>query len=65
MPGLAVSPVHGSWEYFDQKRTIEMVERHPGELVGVKVLASYLHCGPMEITSVNWRCKQRGSRGRA
>jgi dihydroorotase len=52
VPGLAVSPVHGSWTYFDQKRTIEMVERHRGELVGVKVLASYLHCGPMDITPV-------------
>ena len=52
VPGLAVSPVHGSWEDFDQKRTIEMVERHPGEIVGVKVLASYLHCGPMDITPV-------------
>jgi dihydroorotase len=52
LPGLTVSPVHGAWEHFDQAQTVATVEGHPGEVVGVKVLASYLHCGAMDITPV-------------
>jgi len=48
--GLA--PRHGRWENFDQKQTIDMVERHPGEIIGVKVLASRTHCGALALTPV-------------
>ena len=47
-----IAPRHGHWENFDQKQTIAMVERHPGEIVGVKVLASRTHCGAMALTPV-------------
>ena len=52
LPGLTVSPVHGAWAHFDQSQTVAAVEERPGEIVGVKVLASFLHCGPMDITPV-------------
>ncbi len=48
--GLA--PRHGYWENFDQKQTVATVERHAGEILGVKVLASRTHCGAMTLTPV-------------
>lgn len=38
-------PVHGDWQQFDQRLTIETVRRHRDLVVGVKVLASQNHVG--------------------
>jgi len=47
-----IAPRHGIWENFNQQQTIAMAERHAGEIVGIKVLASRTHCGVMGVTPV-------------
>ncbi len=47
-------PYHGSWQNFNQGKTIPLAEREAaaGRCLGIKVLASQRHCGNLDITPV-------------
>lgn len=47
-------PRHGDWRNFNQGTTISLAEREvaEGRCVGIKVLASQSHCGPLGIAPV-------------
>lgn len=49
-----LKPKHGDWANFSQSRTIRLAEQEAaaGYCVGIKVLASQTHCGPLGITPV-------------